>query len=549
MNGGKLMKKLHSHTRSIEDKCYEIWRSPGRFTKNPDIVITKQGRLLLVYSDNDRHWSQEMQILTILASDDEGKTWFKLSEAGRADLRAGDERLVTPRLSCLSDGRLAVLIDHDDYGHFHEEQPCGNWIYWSHDGGLTWSEPQTTEIPGFEPDRIVELPDGRLAVVSQMMRAQSQAFSLVFTTSDDGGKTWKTQSTVAHDAYHIHCEGGLILLDGGKEFAVVTRENQNGGQPSFVCFSRDGGYTWTAPQMLPFHLHRPYGKQLPDGRVLVTGRNLLGGVGTYAWCGDLKAEAGYYEIGGPLGEYNAYFQDGAFAIENGPEWDCRYSLLPPENSKSTIVFEAELRVEGTDGVPSAFLSINGLSTEAVLSIAPDCVSLSDMWGNNKNADSMKKADMRNYQKLSLKLCRGILSVEVNGKTLINKMVLNAGYTSRGDAYGAWIGGRTQFGQMGETGKSFWKSVNYRAVNPTKPDAVFRWDAALGQYPDKYQRERLTLIHANVHPKNKESRWPDHGYSSWLTLPSGEIVFVDYTTVHDEGEQGHLVGTRFSPEDV
>ena len=67
------MKKLHSHTRSIADKCCDIWKSPGRFTKNPDIAITKQGRLLLVYSDNDRHWSQEMQILTILASDDEGR--------------------------------------------------------------------------------------------------------------------------------------------------------------------------------------------------------------------------------------------------------------------------------------------------------------------------------------------------------------------------------------------------------------------------------------------------------------------------------------------
>ena len=541
------MKKLHSHTRSIEDKCYEIWRSPGRFTKNPDIVITKQGRLLLVYSDNDRHWSQEMQILTILASDDEGRTWFKLSEVGRADLRRGDERLVTPRLSSFSDGRLAVLVDHDDYGHFHEEQPYGNWIYWSEDGGLTWSEPQENAIPGFEPDRIVELPDGRLAVVSQFMRAQSQAFSLVFTTSDDKGKTWKTQSTVAHDAYHFHCEGGLILLDGGKEYAVVTRENQNGGQPGFVVFSRDGGYTWTAPLMLPFHFHRPYGKQLPDGRVLVTGRNLLGGVGTYAWCGDLKAEAGYYEPGGPLGEYNAYFQDGAFVMENGPEWDCRYSLLPPENSKSDVLFEAELRVEGTDGMPAAFLSVSGLSCPVMLSIAPDCISITDMF--NSSADALKRVDMRNFHRISLKLLRGLLTVEVDGKALINKMVLNASYNSSGDAYGAYPGNRTQFGQMGETGKSFWKSVNYRAVNPTMPDAVFRWDAVSGKHPDNYQRERLTLIHANVHPREKDSRWPDHGYSSWLTLPNGEIVFVDYTTAGDVGDQGHLVGARFLSDDV
>ena len=179
---------LHTHTRTVADKHCDIWRSPGRFTKNPDIVQAKDGRLLLVYSDNDRHWSQETQILTILASDDEGATWSKLSEVDRADLKKGDERLVTPRLSCLSDGRLAVLVDHDDYSHFHEEQPCGNVIYWSHDGGRTWSGAQKTQIPGFEPDRIVELPDGRLAVVTQYVKAQSQTCGLFFVVSKDGGR-------------------------------------------------------------------------------------------------------------------------------------------------------------------------------------------------------------------------------------------------------------------------------------------------------------------------------------------------------------------------
>jgi len=89
--------KTHVHTRSVAHKVYDVWRSPDRFTKNPDIVQTLEGRLLLVYSDNDLHWSQTTQILTILASDDRGKTWYKFSEVDRADLQKGDERLVTPR--------------------------------------------------------------------------------------------------------------------------------------------------------------------------------------------------------------------------------------------------------------------------------------------------------------------------------------------------------------------------------------------------------------------------------------------------------------------
>ncbi|MDR0451046.1 MAG: glycoside hydrolase [Treponema sp.] len=534
---------LHSHTRSVADKCRDIWISPDRFTKNPDIVQTREGRLLLVYSDNDQHWSQVNQILTILASDDEGQNWYKFSEAAQADLAKGDERLVTPRLSCLSDGRLAVLVDHDDYSHFHEEQSFGNWIYWSEDGGRTWSPPQKTRIPGFEPDRIMELPDGRLAVVSHVLRAKSMEFAVIISLSEDRGGTWKEYATVAHDGYHRFCEGAMILLE--KEWAVIMRENHCAGFPNFVCFSRDEGRNWTAPQMLPFHFHRPYGKLLPGGRVLVTGRNLLGGVGTYAWAGDLRAEAGYYEAGGPMAEYKADFEDGALVIENGPELDCRYTLLPPENAKSELIFEAELKAEGPDDKAVAFLSVNGLSLmgaeQALLRIAPNWIML-----NDRGADFAKKADMRRYRHVRLCSRRGLLTVDVDGEVLINQCVFHEG-CAYGDFYSPVPGKRTQFGQIGDEGRSFWKTVHCRELNPALPDYDFYWAASGGKYPDAYQRERLTLIHANVHPRLKA--WPDHGYSSWLVLGDGSIVFVDYTNLGDKPGKSHLVGARFRPEDL
>ena len=539
---------LHSHTRSIADKCHDIWISPDRFTKNPDIVQTREGRLLLVYSDNDQHWSQENQILTILASDDLGKTWFKLSEVDCANLAEGDERLVTPRLSCLSDGRLVVLIDHDDYSHFHEEQSFGNWLYWSNDDGKTWSPPQTNEIPGFEPDRVCELPNGSLAVVSHVMRGKSMEFAVVITVSKDRGKTWKEFATVAHDGYHRFCEGALVQFktaQGNNELAVLMRENHCSGLPGFVSFSRDGGHNWTAPQMLPFHFHRPYGKQLPDGRVMVTGRNLLGGIGTYAWAGNLKEEAGYYEIGGPMAEYKAYFENGLFVIENGPELDCRYSMLPPENPKSEIIFEAELKLEGTDDKAAAFLSLCGLNLHGhngvVIHIAPNWIML-----NDRGMDFAKKIDMRQFRNIKIHCRRGLLTVEADGKVLISQSVFHEGQ-HYGDWYSPLPGGRMQFGQLGDEGKSYWKTVHCRIINPSMPDFDYSWNAADGKYPDAYQRERLTLIHSNVHPRIKS--WPDHGYSSWLILEDGSIMFVDYTNCGDKPGKSHLVGARFRPEDV
>jgi len=535
--------KIHSHTRSIADKCHDIWISPDRFTKNPDIVQTREGRLLLVYSDNDQHWSQERQILTILASDDEGRNWYKLSVVDSADLRKGDERLVTPRLSCLSDGRLVVLVDHDDYGHFHEDQTFGNDLYWSHDGGKTWSLPQRAEIPGFEPDRVMELPDGRLAVVSHVERAKSLEFAVVISTSNDRGKTWAEFATVAHDGYHRFCEGALVIMDS--EWAVVMRENHCSGLPSFVSFSRDGGRNWTLPQMCPFHFHRPYAKQLPDGRVMVTGRNVLGGVGTYAWTGNLRAEAGYYEIGGPMGQHRARFEDGVFVMENGADVDCRYTLLPPEGPKSEIIFEAELKVEGVDDTPVAAFAINGLRSlngqrDAIVLIAPNAISL------NNPMDRAKQVDMRQYRKIKLHLRGGWLTIAVDGKVIIQQSICWEG-PFYNEFYSPVLNGRTQFGQYEKEGRSFWKSVRCKHINPTLPDYDFYWNAADGKHPDDYQRRRLTLIHPNQHPW--DGVWPDHGYSSWLILKDGSIYFVDYTNRGDKPGKSHLVGARFRPEEV
>ena len=42
---------MHIHPRSVAHKVFDIWRSPGRFTKNPDIVETPSGAFLLIYSD------------------------------------------------------------------------------------------------------------------------------------------------------------------------------------------------------------------------------------------------------------------------------------------------------------------------------------------------------------------------------------------------------------------------------------------------------------------------------------------------------------------
>ena len=535
---------MHIHSRSIAHKVFDVWRSPGRFTKNPDIIALPSGRLMLIYSDTDAHWSQVNQVLTLLASDDSGRTWFKHREIDRADLLQGDERLVTPRLSRLQDGRLVVAIDHDDNGHFHEDQPPGNWLYWSEDDGDTWTTAQKPYIMGFEPDRILDLPDGRLGVGSHIMRGDSQEFAEILSCSDDGGVTWYEAATIAHDGYHRFCEGAIVLLDnpdavGGQELACILRENHHAGIPSFITFSQDSGRTWSPAQMCPFALDRPYGKQLPDGRVFVSGRHMNGPLGTYGWCGDLKAEAGSYQIGGPRRKYAAQLVDGALVIDNLPGHEARYCLLPPESARSEVEMEATLKVEGRPGQAAAFMAISQIGL--VLQVAVDGI-----WIGPRGPEFRSAVDMTVFHTIRIHHRRGLLQIQIDGKTVIDVCVFREEKPIGDSRRAGALGGYTHFGQPDMGGRSHWQSVSYAAQNATLDDFRWSWNAASGEYPDEYQQRRMIQIHAN-HPDQPPG--PDHGYSSWLMLDGGRMMWVDYTNYGDPAGSSHLVGVYIDPDDI
>lgn len=532
------------HPRSVHDRVFDVWRNPGRFTKNPDIIELPTGRLMLVYSDTEKHFSIEDQHLIILVSDDQGKTWRKHAVVDSHDIRKGEERLVTPRLSILKDGRLIVLIDQDDWGHYHEDQPSGIMAYWSDDNGDTWSKPQLMpSVKGFEPDRVMDLPDGTLGFAAQVMLGESQEFAEILYVSSDKGRTWKKRAVIAHDGFHRFCEGAIVELNKGKELACVLRENHSAGLPSFVAFSKDSGRTWSKPEMLPFAFHRPYAKQLPDGRVLVTGRNVLGGLGTYGWVGDLKKEAGRYEIGGPAAPAAMQLTPTALVIENKPGHEARFSFLPPESSKSEVVFSARVKVEGPAGVPVAFLSLNRIWTfrgAAFLKIAPDGI-----WMTEDVLDEKKVIDMTQYREIAIHLKRGLMQVYVDDRIAFSVPVFWESATLK-DFLSNDPTQRTQFGQLGDVGTSFWERVTYRVFNPTQPAFVWQWLAKDGKWPDQYQRDRLIQIHSNpIAPKHR----PDHGYTSWLTLKDGRILFVDYSNRGDELNKSHLVGVYLTLDDL
>src|SRR6266567_4692505 len=77
-------------------RVWDIWRKPGRFTKNPDIVRFPSGRMMLVFCDDDQHWAESSSVITTLESMDGGKTWGGPKIVASANIAAGEERWVTP---------------------------------------------------------------------------------------------------------------------------------------------------------------------------------------------------------------------------------------------------------------------------------------------------------------------------------------------------------------------------------------------------------------------------------------------------------------------
>lgn len=520
-------------------KVWTIWSPAGRFTKNPDMVRFPDGRLLLVFCETDQHWALEFSKITTLESRDNGKTWGNPRIIAEANIAGGEERWVTPRITRLKSGRLVIICDHDDYHYYHEDRPSGIWMWSSEDDGGTWSQAHRTGVRGIEPGRIVELDDGALLMNAHMVFRDNFKLAEFCMRSTDGGRTWKDLAVIAKDKVHNHCEGHILKLSGGA-LACILRENNHAGYPSYHCFSHDQGKAWTKPQPLPFSGDRPFAEELPDGRVLITYRNQAGNTGTHGWLGDLTVGEGY-QVGGVHYGDDVVLGPEALHIKNRLNATTRYLMMPPENFRSDVVLEVRARVDGPPGAPIATFQVGrlGLTVEilrdqiwcdfrrgAILNPArPDAIRI----------DVIHKLDMTRYHTIRLQTHHGRMWVAVDGKEVIHGVMIRE-----------WPLQPTYFGRNPASQGDVWfEHVNYRSVNETEPEYVWNWHARRGKLPDQYQIDRMLEINPNPPVSGQRT---DNGYSSWLQLPDGEILMVDYSNRGDKAPASHLYAARFALRD-
>ncbi len=264
---------IRKFTVSRDDSIYEAW---------PDVALTPSGNLVCVFSECTHHGDRSYTRIVLTESGDRGRTW-----APKRALTEPTHGLSAywncARITCLRDGRLAVLVDKlfAPEGSAAPKQ-CRNYLFFSDDGGRTWSDPVDTPALGIVPDKLLELPDGRWILSCHSRDRDFDCTAQRLWYSDDQGASWRGPVIVARQKGLKLCEVSILPCED--KLVAFHRENSGLGWDCYKTISPDRGESWG--EVIPFPLpgcHRPVAGRLRDGRILITHRFMQGGKGWTGW--------------------------------------------------------------------------------------------------------------------------------------------------------------------------------------------------------------------------------------------------------------------------
>jgi hypothetical protein len=297
-------------------------REAGQYLGHPSTCLLEDGRTMLcvypkghgrgaiVYkrsNDGGLTWSERLPTPKSWATSLEVPTIHRVVDS------AGTKRLIM--WSGLYPARLAV--SEDDGKTWSELRPVGDW------GGIVV---MGSVVPLNTPGHYLALfhDDGRY-FTARSRQQDPRVMTLYKTFSTDGGLTWSDPEAIfASSEVHL-CEPGAVRSPGGKQLAVLLRENLR-KKNSHIIFSNDEGQTWSEPREVPGALtgDRHTGVYAPDGRLFISFRDTTLESPTK---GDWVAWVGRYEdlVSGAEGQYRVRLMD------NHKGADCAYppvELLP-----------------------------------------------------------------------------------------------------------------------------------------------------------------------------------------------------------------------------
>ena len=252
----------------------EEYQGYNGFVAWPGVTLLKSGRWLLTFSSGYWHASPPLtkKILKDSRCREQFNKWEKSGmfeinapRGGRAHIMHFDDQGQTwsdPKILVDTelDDRHPTILELDDgtllCTFFQGRLPGVAHVRYmlSQDHGQTWSNPM--ELPGaasFGNGSAILLADDTIALAAQFDSDKSE---IGIYRSSDRGKTFELASTVGTD--HEMSEPTIAELTDG-QLVMITRPEGD------ICWSDDGGRTWTDPLSIGVDLFDPHLLMLPNG--------------------------------------------------------------------------------------------------------------------------------------------------------------------------------------------------------------------------------------------------------------------------------------------
>ncbi len=203
-----------------------------------------------------------------------------------------------PAIIYLENGSLVASIDKRKNSEYDLPENIDVEVKISNDLGKTWSKPITVAkgIEGHGFGDAAMATDGKN--IYMVMVAGSglwfypswakKPLEMYFAMSKDGGKTWTKPREITKEVYtdrypnggFFGSGNGIVMKNGRIAFATTMRKDPKwgGDTANVIVYSDDKGKTWhSSPELRHSGGDEAKVEELADGRLLVSGRNRIGG--------------------------------------------------------------------------------------------------------------------------------------------------------------------------------------------------------------------------------------------------------------------------------
>ena len=128
---------------------FSISRDPVLYEAWPDVALTPGGKMIAVFNECTHHLDRSYTRIMLTESMDRGRSWSPKRPL-TPEARKPERFYNCPRITQLRDGRLVIIFDRLEWSSGGEEtRTAENYLCFSDDEGVTWSEPVKTPLLGW----------------------------------------------------------------------------------------------------------------------------------------------------------------------------------------------------------------------------------------------------------------------------------------------------------------------------------------------------------------------------------------------------------------